>query len=141
MRRVICLWDATLVLVIWAGEWENLMGTTVYCLSQGFYVALRLVACAQSGQDVSLSSLNLTVPPPKFVSVTLSLKFKSMFSVNKNKQFFQNIDIFIELMSNLQTFLQYIIFIILIIHYVHKYILSFSCYVIQPCIKSSVWEK
>ncbi|XP_036442110.1 epidermal growth factor receptor substrate 15-like 1 isoform X4 [Colossoma macropomum] len=33
---------------------------------QGFYVALRLVACAQSGQDVSLSSLNLTVPPPKF---------------------------------------------------------------------------
>ncbi|XP_060797220.1 epidermal growth factor receptor substrate 15-like 1 isoform X3 [Neoarius graeffei] len=33
---------------------------------QGFYVALRLVACAQSGQDVSLASLNLTVPPPKF---------------------------------------------------------------------------
>ncbi|KAL1023104.1 hypothetical protein UPYG_G00036450 [Umbra pygmaea] len=33
---------------------------------QGFYVALRLVACAQSGQDVSLSSLILTVPPPKF---------------------------------------------------------------------------
>uniref|UniRef100_A0A8C7NZZ0 Epidermal growth factor receptor pathway substrate 15 like 1 n=1 Tax=Oncorhynchus mykiss TaxID=8022 RepID=A0A8C7NZZ0_ONCMY len=33
---------------------------------RGFYVALRLVACAQSGQDVSLSSLNLTIPPPKF---------------------------------------------------------------------------
>ncbi|KAM7012969.1 epidermal growth factor receptor substrate 15-like 1 isoform 2-T2 [Tautogolabrus adspersus] len=33
---------------------------------QGFYVALRLVACAQSGQEVSLSSLNLTVPAPKF---------------------------------------------------------------------------
>ncbi|XP_028856533.1 epidermal growth factor receptor substrate 15-like 1 isoform X2 [Denticeps clupeoides] len=33
---------------------------------QGFYVALRLVACAQSGHDVSLVSLNLTVPPPKF---------------------------------------------------------------------------
>uniref|UniRef100_A0A8C9V0K9 Epidermal growth factor receptor pathway substrate 15 like 1 n=1 Tax=Scleropages formosus TaxID=113540 RepID=A0A8C9V0K9_SCLFO len=33
---------------------------------QGFYVALRLVACAQNGQEVSLSSLNLTVPPPKF---------------------------------------------------------------------------
>uniref|UniRef100_A0A8C9VGS3 Epidermal growth factor receptor pathway substrate 15 like 1 n=1 Tax=Scleropages formosus TaxID=113540 RepID=A0A8C9VGS3_SCLFO len=32
----------------------------------GFYVALRLVACAQNGQEVSLSSLNLTVPPPKF---------------------------------------------------------------------------
>ncbi|XP_037530188.1 epidermal growth factor receptor substrate 15-like 1 [Nematolebias whitei] len=33
---------------------------------QGFYVALRLVACAQSGHEVSLSNLNLTVPPPKF---------------------------------------------------------------------------
>uniref|UniRef100_A0A8C9NRK1 Epidermal growth factor receptor pathway substrate 15 like 1 n=1 Tax=Serinus canaria TaxID=9135 RepID=A0A8C9NRK1_SERCA len=32
----------------------------------GFYVALRLVACAQNGHDVNLSSLNLTVPPPKF---------------------------------------------------------------------------
>ncbi|NXU64320.1 EP15R factor, partial [Horornis vulcanius] len=31
-------------------------------------VALRLVACAQNGHDVNLSSLNLTVPPPKFVS-------------------------------------------------------------------------
>uniref|UniRef100_A0A673CQ22 Epidermal growth factor receptor pathway substrate 15-like 1a n=1 Tax=Sphaeramia orbicularis TaxID=375764 RepID=A0A673CQ22_9TELE len=38
----------------------------LYVFPQGFYVALRLVACAQSGQEVSLSSLNLTVPPPKF---------------------------------------------------------------------------
>ncbi|XP_008275541.1 epidermal growth factor receptor substrate 15-like 1 isoform X3 [Stegastes partitus] len=37
-----------------------------YLDKQGFYIALRLVACAQSGQEVSLSSLNLTVPPPKF---------------------------------------------------------------------------
>ncbi|XP_047443068.1 epidermal growth factor receptor substrate 15-like 1 isoform X4 [Mugil cephalus] len=37
-----------------------------YLDKQGFYVALRLVACAQSGQEVSLSSLNVTVPPPKF---------------------------------------------------------------------------
>ncbi|XP_030074019.1 epidermal growth factor receptor substrate 15-like 1 isoform X4 [Microcaecilia unicolor] len=37
-----------------------------YLDKQGFYVALRLVACAQSGHDVSLSSLSLTVPPPKF---------------------------------------------------------------------------
>uniref|UniRef100_A0A3B4V8Y1 Epidermal growth factor receptor pathway substrate 15 like 1 n=1 Tax=Seriola dumerili TaxID=41447 RepID=A0A3B4V8Y1_SERDU len=44
-----------------------------YLDKQGFYVALRLVACAQSGQEVSSSSLNLTVPPPKFVSVTSSL--------------------------------------------------------------------
>lgn len=35
---------------------------------QGFYVALCLVACAQSGQEVSVSSINLTVPSPKFVS-------------------------------------------------------------------------
>lgn len=30
-------------------------------------MALRLVACAQNGLDVSLSSLNLPVPPPRFV--------------------------------------------------------------------------
>uniref|UniRef100_H0VE90 Epidermal growth factor receptor pathway substrate 15 n=1 Tax=Cavia porcellus TaxID=10141 RepID=H0VE90_CAVPO len=33
---------------------------------QEFFVALRLVACAQNGLEVSLSSLNLTVPPPRF---------------------------------------------------------------------------
>uniref|UniRef100_A0A2K6ES58 Epidermal growth factor receptor pathway substrate 15 n=1 Tax=Propithecus coquereli TaxID=379532 RepID=A0A2K6ES58_PROCO len=33
---------------------------------QEFFVALRLVACAQNGLEVSLSSLNLAVPPPKF---------------------------------------------------------------------------
>uniref|UniRef100_A0A8I5ZKJ0 Epidermal growth factor receptor pathway substrate 15-like 1 n=1 Tax=Rattus norvegicus TaxID=10116 RepID=A0A8I5ZKJ0_RAT len=33
---------------------------------QGFYVALRLVACAQSGHEVTLSNLGLTMPPPKF---------------------------------------------------------------------------
>ncbi|XP_053556022.1 epidermal growth factor receptor substrate 15-like 1 [Bombina bombina] len=33
---------------------------------QGFFVALRLVACAQSGHEVSLASLNIPVPPPKF---------------------------------------------------------------------------
>ncbi|XP_047198902.1 epidermal growth factor receptor substrate 15-like 1 isoform X16 [Hippoglossus stenolepis] len=37
-----------------------------YLDKPGFYVALRLVACAQSGQEVSLSSLNPTIPPPKF---------------------------------------------------------------------------
>ncbi|KAK5869431.1 hypothetical protein PBY51_024147 [Eleginops maclovinus] len=37
-----------------------------YLDKQGFYVALRLVACAQNGHEVSLSSLNLTIPPPKF---------------------------------------------------------------------------
>uniref|UniRef100_A0A8C9FFD2 EH domain-containing protein n=1 Tax=Pavo cristatus TaxID=9049 RepID=A0A8C9FFD2_PAVCR len=41
-----------------------------YLDKQGFYVALRLVACAQNGHEVNLSSLNLTVPPPKFVSNT-----------------------------------------------------------------------
>ncbi|KAM6962825.1 epidermal growth factor receptor substrate 15-like 1 [Aplochiton taeniatus] len=32
----------------------------------GFFVALRLVACAQNGQEVNLTSLNLAMPPPKF---------------------------------------------------------------------------
>ncbi|XP_064415865.1 epidermal growth factor receptor substrate 15 isoform X2 [Latimeria chalumnae] len=31
-----------------------------------FFIALRLVACAQCGTEVSLSSLNSAVPPPKF---------------------------------------------------------------------------
>ncbi|NP_031969.1 epidermal growth factor receptor substrate 15 isoform A [Mus musculus] len=33
---------------------------------QEFFVALRLVACAQNGLEVSLSSLSLAVPPPRF---------------------------------------------------------------------------
>uniref|UniRef100_A0A6I8RBE5 Epidermal growth factor receptor pathway substrate 15-like 1 n=1 Tax=Xenopus tropicalis TaxID=8364 RepID=A0A6I8RBE5_XENTR len=37
-----------------------------YLDKHGFYVALRLVACAQSGHEVSLSSLNVPVPAPKF---------------------------------------------------------------------------
>nr|XP_033812379.1 epidermal growth factor receptor substrate 15-like 1 isoform X4 [Geotrypetes seraphini] len=41
-----------------------------YLDKQGFYVALRLVACAQNGHDVNLSSLSLTVPPPKFHDTT-----------------------------------------------------------------------
>ncbi|XP_068090304.1 epidermal growth factor receptor substrate 15-like 1 isoform X2 [Hyperolius riggenbachi] len=37
-----------------------------YLDKQGFYVALRLVACAQSGHEINLASLNIPVPPPKF---------------------------------------------------------------------------
>lgn len=60
--------------------------TNTVCFNfQGFYVALRLVACAQSGQEVSLSSLNLTVPPPKFVSLTLLLTLKSTLYLYKNR--------------------------------------------------------
>ncbi|XP_031430476.1 epidermal growth factor receptor substrate 15 isoform X1 [Clupea harengus] len=37
------------------------------CLNkQQFFVALRLVACAQNGLEVALKSLNAAVPPPKF---------------------------------------------------------------------------
>ncbi|XP_051803117.1 epidermal growth factor receptor substrate 15-like 1 isoform X9 [Acanthochromis polyacanthus] len=66
-----------------------------YLDRQGFYIALRLVACAQSGQEVSLSSLNLTVPPPKFkdtsspsLSTTTSVSGESHWAVRheeKNK--------------------------------------------------------
>lgn len=51
-------------------SWRALTGPC--SVSQGFYVGLRLVACAQSGHEVSLSSLHLTVPPPKFVSMVIS---------------------------------------------------------------------
>ncbi|XP_044285914.1 epidermal growth factor receptor substrate 15 isoform X2 [Varanus komodoensis] len=40
---------------------------------QEFFVALRLVSCAQNGLDVSLSSLNLPVPPPRFNDSTSPL--------------------------------------------------------------------
>uniref|UniRef100_A0A8C3LE37 Epidermal growth factor receptor substrate 15-like 1 n=1 Tax=Chrysolophus pictus TaxID=9089 RepID=A0A8C3LE37_CHRPC len=51
-----------------------------YLDKQGFYVALRLVACAQNGHEVNLSSLNLTVPPPKFVSnAYLNVEEKAKF--------------------------------------------------------------
>uniref|UniRef100_A0A5F8H8H5 EH domain-containing protein n=1 Tax=Monodelphis domestica TaxID=13616 RepID=A0A5F8H8H5_MONDO len=43
---------------------------------QEFFVALRLVACAQNGLEVSLSSLHLAVPPPRFVR---KVTFKSAF--------------------------------------------------------------
>ncbi|CAN9500436.1 unnamed protein product [Ophioblennius macclurei] len=33
---------------------------------QQFFIALRLVACAQNGMEVALKSLNVAVPPPKF---------------------------------------------------------------------------
>uniref|UniRef100_A0A8C6VZJ7 Epidermal growth factor receptor pathway substrate 15 n=1 Tax=Nothobranchius furzeri TaxID=105023 RepID=A0A8C6VZJ7_NOTFU len=35
-------------------------------LGKQFFVALRLVACAQNGLEVALKSLNVAVPPPKF---------------------------------------------------------------------------
>ncbi|XP_034035594.1 epidermal growth factor receptor substrate 15 isoform X2 [Thalassophryne amazonica] len=37
-----------------------------YLSKQQFFIALRLVACAQNGLEVALKSLNVAVPPPKF---------------------------------------------------------------------------
>ncbi|TRY88642.1 hypothetical protein DNTS_025673 [Danionella cerebrum] len=42
---------------------------------QQFFVALRLVACAQNGHEVSLKSLNAAVPPPKFHDSSSPLQF------------------------------------------------------------------
>ncbi|XP_070604515.1 epidermal growth factor receptor substrate 15-like 1 isoform X1 [Erythrolamprus reginae] len=44
---------------------------------QGFFIAMRLIACAQSGHDVVLSNLNLTLPPPKFHDSTSPLLLAS----------------------------------------------------------------
>ncbi|XP_043942018.1 epidermal growth factor receptor substrate 15 isoform X2 [Protopterus annectens] len=46
-----------------------------YLNKQEFFIALRLVACAQNGLDVSLSSLTLAVPPPKFHDTSSPLHF------------------------------------------------------------------
>uniref|UniRef100_A0A3P9Q5R3 Epidermal growth factor receptor pathway substrate 15 like 1 n=1 Tax=Poecilia reticulata TaxID=8081 RepID=A0A3P9Q5R3_POERE len=66
-----------------------------YLDKQGFYVALRLVACAQSGQEVSVSSINQTLPPPQFkdtcspsLSSTAALSCELLWAVKpeeKNK--------------------------------------------------------
>ncbi|KAF4110171.1 epidermal growth factor receptor substrate 15 [Onychostoma macrolepis] len=42
---------------------------------QQFFVALRLVACAQNGLEVSLKTLNTAVPPPKFHDTSSPLQF------------------------------------------------------------------
>jgi hypothetical protein len=42
--------------------------TDYQALPQGFFIALRLVASAQGGNDISLNNLNQTLAPPKFVS-------------------------------------------------------------------------
>lgn len=41
---------------------------------QQFFIALRLVACAQNGLEVALKSLNVAVPPPKFVILNSTLQ-------------------------------------------------------------------
>lgn len=41
---------------------------------KGFFTALRLVASAQGGSDVSLNSVSQNAPIPKFVSVGTYLK-------------------------------------------------------------------
>uniref|UniRef100_A0A8C8R894 Epidermal growth factor receptor pathway substrate 15 n=1 Tax=Pelusios castaneus TaxID=367368 RepID=A0A8C8R894_9SAUR len=49
---------------------------------QEFFVALRLVACAQNGLDVSLSSLNLPVPPPRFTDTSSPLQISGKSSAD-----------------------------------------------------------
>ncbi|KAK1801214.1 hypothetical protein P4O66_022894 [Electrophorus voltai] len=45
---------------------------------QQFFVALRLVACAQNGLEVGLKSLNVAVPPPKFESSACEVNVPSL---------------------------------------------------------------
>ncbi|XP_047229696.1 epidermal growth factor receptor substrate 15-like 1 isoform X4 [Girardinichthys multiradiatus] len=64
-----------------------------YLDRQGFYFALHLVACAQNGHEVSVSSINLTVAPPKFkeisspsLSSTTSLSCESLWAVRPEEK-------------------------------------------------------
>lgn len=50
-----------------------------FCSLQQFFIALRLVACAQNGLEVALKSLNVAVPPPKFVSLMLYNKYSVQY--------------------------------------------------------------
>lgn len=47
--------------------------STVFSFFQGFFIALRLVASAQGGNDISLSNLNQTLAAPKFVSACMTM--------------------------------------------------------------------
>uniref|UniRef100_A0A8D3DS71 Epidermal growth factor receptor pathway substrate 15 n=1 Tax=Scophthalmus maximus TaxID=52904 RepID=A0A8D3DS71_SCOMX len=47
---------------------------------QQFFIALRLVACAQNGLEVALKSLNVAVPPPKFPVINSHLFYLFCFS-------------------------------------------------------------
>lgn len=53
-----------------------------FCSLQQFFIALRLVACAQNGLEVALKNLNVAVPPPKFVSLQLSTSAGSFHVLN-----------------------------------------------------------
>lgn len=49
----------------------------------GFYVALKLVALAQAGQDINLSNIHLDLPPPKMVSLLINLfQFLSLLIIH-----------------------------------------------------------
>ncbi|MBN3307290.1 EPS15 factor, partial [Amia calva] len=49
---------------------------------QQFFIALRLVACAQNGLEVALKSLDVAVPPPKFLDTSSPLLVSGAGSVD-----------------------------------------------------------
>jgi len=52
-----------------------------FCYSQGFFLALRLVAACQSGKDPSVGSIVLADPPPRLVGIDSS----TLASLTQNK--------------------------------------------------------
>lgn len=57
------------------------LGLLHFCSPQQFFIALRLVACAQNGLEVALKSLNVAVPPPKFVSLLLYILTRTVNAI------------------------------------------------------------
>ncbi|XP_066548214.1 epidermal growth factor receptor substrate 15 isoform X2 [Amia ocellicauda] len=53
-----------------------------YLNKQQFFIALRLVACAQNGLEVALKSLDVAVPPPKFLDTSSPLLVSGAGSVD-----------------------------------------------------------
>lgn len=48
------------------------------CLDKaGMYVALKLVAVAQSGRDINIANVSMELPPPKMVSKFYELQIDS----------------------------------------------------------------
>ena len=47
---------------------DNDVSILNFCAFQGFFVALKLVALAQSSKELSTANLTMACPPPKLVS-------------------------------------------------------------------------
>ena len=65
------------------------------CLDKkGFFIALKLIALAQTGKDIHLRNLTMEMPPPKMVCFLLIFFVGNDFKYFRNNFHFKIIDLF-----------------------------------------------